>query len=93
MASVFNREALHEAEQFVEPFFREEVVDRDLVVCAPKTIYSPGPLHHPGRVPVQVIVDRAVCVLKILAFGEDVCRDDGVSALRWPWEPPSRRWH
>ena len=53
----------------------EERVAEDLLRLLPDTIHATGPLDESNDGPRQVIVDDDGAVLKVLAFAEDIGRD------------------
>ena len=54
-----------EAEILVEAGFRQEIETMHDIVVAADAINAPEPLNQPDRIPVEVVIDDIVAVLKV----------------------------
>ena len=61
--------------QALEPFqpgVGEEVVDEERVELGADAVDAAGPLDHPRRVPVQVVIHQVGAVLQVLPLAQDI---------------------
>ena len=73
---------LHPAFQidvFVQVHIRPEVHQLDYLIPAADAVDPAKPLDDADRVPMDVVVDEVVTILKVLALGDTVCGDQNVS--------------
>src|ERR1035438_132355 len=58
---------------------RPEIHQLNSSIHAPDTVYTSETLNNPNRIPMDVIVDEIVAILKILAFGDAISGDQQVN--------------
>src|SRR5664279_4854995 len=59
-----------------DPRLRQEIESIDRLMVAADAIDASEPLNQPHGVPVEVVIDDLVTVLKVETFGEHVGGDD-----------------
>ena len=57
---------------------RPVVDELDDVICGPDTVDTAEALDDADRVPVDIVVDKVVTVLKVLTLGDTVCGDENI---------------
>ena len=75
-------DAVLEVDVFVEIFGGPEVDELDGVTGAANAVNASEALDDADGVPVDVVVDEVIAVLKILAFGDAVRGDEQVDFVR-----------
>ena len=68
-------------QDFLQFFFREEVVYVNYVVRRADTVQPPHPLNHTHRVPMQVVIHDDLGILQILSLGKHIRTDQEIDAL------------
>jgi len=64
-----------QAEILVQLRFRQKIEPENALVVRPDTVNAPETLNQPDRVPMQIVVDDVVAILKIQAFGKHIGGD------------------
>src|SRR3972149_2354260 len=67
---------LVKAESFLDADFRQEVVGKEDFMLRTDTVNATEALNQTDRVPMKIIVDDVVAVLKVQTFGQNIGCDD-----------------
>ena len=71
-------DTVFEIDIFIQVLSRPEVHQLHCVIHAPDAVDASESLDDADRIPVDIVVDQIIAVLKVLAFGNAVRRDQKI---------------